>query len=466
MSRPQYSRIYFSLVGLGVAIVAVATFLGFSFYHSGATTGISQTMAATIALAATAVFYRFRLLLSARTLHYMLGRALLQWGLVVLFSALAYVVLPDTHLQVTTDLFLQWAIFTVPVLLPVLLAMRASAHRVYATDVEPRVSVLLEPGDVTLEFANRIRRSPALGLRLLGYFQDAPEGVSRAASLPGDPLPCLGSLDDATARIHAQEFDVVLLGMDLLRHPKSSQIMATLADSTASVYLIPEPHMLGGFSARSADIAGIAMLALHENRILGLSRLIKRGFDVAAAGVLLVLLSPVLLAIVVAIKLDSPGPVLFRQRRYGHSGEPIWVRKFRSMRVGTDRDGIVVQATQNDPRVTRVGRFLRRSSLDELPQLFNVLDGSMSLVGPRPHAAEHNEFYRRQIPGYMLRHTIQPGITGWAQVHGLRGETETLEKMAQRVQYDLEYIQQWTLWLDIKILFMTAWALLRHRNVY
>jgi putative colanic acid biosynthesis UDP-glucose lipid carrier transferase len=158
-----------------------------------------------------------------------------------------------------------------------------------------------------------------------------------------------------------------------------------------------------------------------------------------------------MLAVALAVKISSPGPVLFKQRRYGLHGEEILVYKFRSMTVCEDGP-VVVQAQKQDSRITAVGRFLRRTSLDELPQLFNVLEGKMSFVGPRPHAVAHNEFYRKLISGYMIRHKVRPGITGWAQVHGLRGETTTVEQMRLRVQYDLDYLRNWSLWLDFKIL--------------
>lgn len=187
--------------------------------------------------------------------------------------------------------------------------------------------------------------------------------------------------------------------------------------------------------------------------------------DVVLASIFLVLLSPLMVAIAIAIKLTSPGPVFFRQRRYGLDGREIRVWKFRTMTVCEDGQQ-VTQARRGDPRVTRIGAFLRRTSLDELPQLFNVLKGDMSLVGPRPHATAHNEEYRRLIDGYMLRHKVRPGMTGLAQVHGCRGETETVDKMAKRVEWDLPYIREWSLWMDIKILLQTFWVVLRGQNAY
>jgi putative colanic acid biosynthesis UDP-glucose lipid carrier transferase len=207
------------------------------------------------------------------------------------------------------------------------------------------------------------------------------------------------------------------------------------------------------------------VIAVCETPFHGINGVLKRGLDLAVATVALLLVWPAMLAIAAAIKLGSPGPVLFKQRRYGLDGEQIAVYKFRTMTVCEDGDRIV-QAQENDQRVTPLGAFLRRTSLDELPQLFNVIAGSMSVVGPRPHAVAHNEMYRRLIDGYMVRHKVKPGITGWAQVNGLRGETETLEKMKQRVEHDLDYLKHWSISLDLWILVRTVGVVLYGRNAH
>jgi putative colanic acid biosynthesis UDP-glucose lipid carrier transferase len=180
---------------------------------------------------------------------------------------------------------------------------------------------------------------------------------------------------------------------------------------------------------------------------------------------ILMALAPLMLVIALAVWISSPGPVIFRQRRYGLYGEEIIVYKFRSMRV-TEDGPVVKQATAHDARITKIGAFLRRTSLDELPQFINVLQGSMSIVGPRPHAVAHNEQYRKLIKGYMLRHKVKPGITGWAQVNGLRGETETLEKMEARIRYDLDYLRHWSLWLDLWIILRTVKVVMNRQNAY
>src|SRR5262249_13558848 len=215
-----------------------------------------------------------------------------------------------------------------------------------------------------------------------------------------------------------------------------------------------------GFEA----VAGIPMLAVHERPIVGWSLLLKEIEDRLFAAVLLLVLLPVFALIALAIKLDSQGPVFFRQKRYGFNNNPITIFKFRQM-VASPEEAGVPQARRNDPRVTRVGAFLRRTSLDELPQLINVLNGEMSLVGPRPHAVAHNEQYAKVIDDYLSRHRVKPGITGWAQVNGLRGETDTPEKMRLRVQHDLFYIDNWSFWFDLKILALTPFAAI-NRNAY
>jgi putative colanic acid biosynthesis UDP-glucose lipid carrier transferase len=217
--------------------------------------------------------------------------------------------------------------------------------------------------------------------------------------------------------------------------------------------------------ARFDNVGGMPVIAICETPFMGLNSMIKRTSDIVLSCVILLLLAPLMLAIALAVKMSSPGPVIFRQRRYGLYGEEIIVYKFRSMKV-MENDNTVVQARRGDGRVTPIGGFLRRTSLDELPQFINVLQGRMSIVGPRPHAVAHNEQYRKLIKGYMLRHKVKPGITGWAQVNGLRGETATLDKMEARIQYDLDYLRNWSLWLDLWIVLKTVKVVFTRENAF
>ena len=238
-----------------------------------------------------------------------------------------------------------------------------------------------------------------------------------------------------------------------------------LSDTTASVYVIPDVFMFELLHARSESINGLPSISIFDSPMDGAWSMVKRIEDIVLSSVILTMIALPLMLIAMAIKLTSPGPVLFRQRRYGLDGRPIMVWKFRSMSV-QENGAVVTQATRNDSRITPLGAFLRRTSLDELPQFFNVLRGDMSIVGPRPHAVAHNEQYRKQVSGYMLRHKVKPGITGWAQINGWRGETDTLDKMQKRVEFDLQYIEHWSVWLDMKIILLTLFKGFVNKNAF
>ena len=238
-----------------------------------------------------------------------------------------------------------------------------------------------------------------------------------------------------------------------------------LRDTTASIYYVPDFFTFDLIQSRTSEIMGVPVVSMRETPFYGYRGVMKRVSDVGFTLILLIPTLPVMLALALLIRLNSKGPVIFRQRRYGLDGQEIVVYKFRSMYV-TEDGQTIDQASKNDPRITPVGRFIRKFSLDELPQLFNVLQGRMSLVGPRPHAVAHNEQYRRLIKGYMIRHKVLPGITGLAQVNGCRGETRDLVQMEQRVAYDLDYLRHWSPLLDLKILFLTAFRVIHDRNAY
>ena len=242
--------------------------------------------------------------------------------------------------------------------------------------------------------------------------------------------------------------------------------LEALGHSTANIRLIPDWFSLRLMNHGMSERLGIPMLDISTSTLSGMSGLIKTIEDKVLATLILILISPVMLVIALAIKLSMGGPVLFKQVRHGWNGKLINVYKFRSMVLHAPANGEVIQATQNDPRVTRLGSFLRRTSLDELPQFINVLQGKMSIVGPRPHAVAHNEHYKELVPRYMLRHKVKPGITGWAQVNGFRGEIDRLEKMERRVELDLYYIENMSLWFDLKIIFLTVFKGFVHRNAY
>jgi putative colanic acid biosysnthesis UDP-glucose lipid carrier transferase len=304
------------------------------------------------------------------------------------------------------------------------------------------------------------RRMPPKGF--LGFFD-----FRSADRLPDsiDPAHLVGHCKDVAEFARTHGVTSIYIALPLSNVPRIGEMVRELRDTTASIYFVPDVFAFDLIQGRLVEINGMPAISVCDTPFHGMDAVMKRATDIVLASLALLLIAPLMVLIAVAVKLTSSGPILFRQRRYGLNGEEIMVYKFRSMTVCED-GAVVNQATKQDRRVTPLGRVLRRTSLDELPQLLNVLEGKMSVVGPRPHAVAHNELYRKLISGYMIRHKVRPGITGWAQVNGLRGETETVEKMRERVRYDLEYLSHWSPWLDVKIIFKTLWVIARVQNAY
>lgn len=309
--------------------------------------------------------------------------------------------------------------------------------------------------------ANKIRANPHIKMEFLGFFDDRTPD-----RLPEDELPNLkGRLADLARYIQEHGVQQVYISLPMTSQPRIMNLLEDLQDCTASVYFLPDLLVFDLIQARIDHVNGLPVISICETPFVGVNGIVKRVSDIFLSLLILALIWPILLVVAILVKLTSPGPVLFKQNRYGEDGESILVYKFRSMTVMENGDS-VVQATQGDKRLTPIGGFLRKSSLDELPQFLNVLQGHMSIVGPRPHANAHNEMYRKLIRGYMVRHKVKPGITGWAQVNGYRGETDTIEKMENRIFYDLDYLRNWSLWLDLKIIFMTVYTVLWDKNAY
>lgn len=302
------------------------------------------------------------------------------------------------------------------------------------------------------------------GFRFLGFYDDRSDlTVGRRQN--SNNISVMGDLDKLVLDCKSGHIDTVYITLALSAEKRIQSITEALADTTVSVYLVPDLFTFNLLNSRWVDFQGITAISIYETPFSGINSFIKRVEDVVLSLLILSLIAIPMLFIAIGVKLTSPGPVFFKQTRYGMHGEKIKVWKFRSMTVTEDGDD-VIQATKGDARVTPFGAFLRKTSLDELPQFFNSLGGSMSIVGPRPHAVAHNEQYRSQIQGYMLRHKVKPGITGLAQINGFRGETDTLAKMAGRVRYDMQYIQTWSLFLDIKIIVLTMIKGFKHNNAY
>lgn len=330
-----------------------------------------------------------------------------------------------------------------------------------AANGEVRSVIIVGANDVGLRFADTISNNLNLFMSVRGFFDDRTE----ERHPPNMRQPMLGRMTDVAEYVRANQTKMIFISQPISAQPRIRKLLDELQDTTASVYFLPDIYVFDLMQARFDNIGGMPVVAICETPFTGLNSMIKRASDILLATVIQAMLLPLMLVIAMSVKLTSPGPVIFRQRRYGLYGEEIIVYKFRSMTVAEDGTK-VVQATKNDQRVTRIGAFLRRSSLDELPQFINVLQGRMSIVGPRPHAVAHNEQYRKLIKGYMLRHKVKPGITGWAQVNGLRGETETLDKMEMRIRYDLDYLRNWSLWLDLLIIVKTVGVVLKRENAH
>lgn len=340
------------------------------------------------------------------------------------------------------------------------LLLRHTLPRVIASAENRRNVVIAGVNDIGLQLARQFADNPYLGTRVVGFFDDRD-----ADRLPSSSLPLLGQMPELAAFVKRHHIDAIYLALPMATQPRILDLLDNLKDTTASIYFVPDIFVTDLIQGRVDSVGGMPVVAVCETPFTGLNGMFKRLADIMLALVILALLSPLLLAVATGVKLSSPGPIVFKQRRYGLDGREIVVYKFRSMTT-CDDGAVVKQASRNDQRITPFGAFIRRTSLDELPQFFNVLQGRMSIVGPRPHAVAHNETYRKLIKGYMIRHKVKPGITGWAQVNGYRGETETVDKMQKRIDYDLEYLRNWSLKLDFWIIVKTALLVVRDRNAF
>jgi len=359
------------------------------------------------------------------------------------------------------EVLIAWAVAT-PVLQVLAVWIGRAVLRRHASRPENRSpAIVVGAGALGVKVANALQQNRERGTDFIGYFDDRADGRVH----PDASTRILGGLKDVAP--HAEEHGVkeIYITLPLGSQPRIVELLEQLQGTTASLFFVPDVFGISIIQGRLQDMNGVPVVGICETPFTGTNELVKRASDLVIASLIVVLISPLLLAIAIGVKLSSPGPVLFRQRRNGLDGHEIVVYKFRSMR--TLEDGAVVrQATRNDPRVTPFGAFLRRTSFDELPQFFNVLQGTMSIVGPRPHAVTHNKEYRQIIKAYMVRHKVKPGITGWAQVNGQRGETDTVEKMRTRVEYDLEYLRNWSLGLDLKIIVQTIKLVFFDRHAY
>jgi putative colanic acid biosynthesis UDP-glucose lipid carrier transferase len=453
------SRVQWLLDGLVVVLLLflICWFYGETFRFRWQALGLATFLLTIMVFQAARLYQPWR---GANFIR-LVRRVFLTWLVVVaILMVLGYVT--KTSIQFSRKVLLSWMV-TVPVALVVLrLQIFWSLRWLRQQGRNSRTVVIAGAGDLGRRLARNVVDTPWLGMRLLGFFDDR---VTGKIHLDHQGYPVLGTLDDMIGFVKQQQVAMVYLALPLRAEERLREVVDSLQDTTASVYYVPDVFIFSLLSASFTDLRGIPLVALWETPFFGVNGWLKRAEDLVLAGLILTLVSPLLVLIALGVKVSSPGPIIFKQRRYGLDGHEILVYKFRTMRVWEDGPE-VFQATKDDERVTALGRFLRRTSLDELPQFFNILNGSMSIVGPRPHAVAHNEYYRHLIPGYMLRHKVRPGLTGWAQINGWRGETETLEKMEKRVEYDLDYLRRWSLWFDVKIILLTIFRSFTDSQAY
>jgi Undecaprenyl-phosphate glucose phosphotransferase len=349
-----------------------------------------------------------------------------------------------------------------------MIAARVSVHRLLArvrqSGLDLRKVAVVGRGAHAAALVSKIDGCTEAGFRTAAVLDVSPEGF--AVTGVARAVPEFNDLHAFAAYIRAQDVHELWLALPLSEEHTIYECVKELRDDLINIRFMPDLRSLAMFESSMIDLLGVPAINLVASPLSPTSQLQKEMFDRLFAALALVSLSPLLLAIAIAIKLSSRGPVIFKQKRKGADGRVFTIYKFRSMRIHIEKPGCVSQATRHDPRVTRVGAFLRRASLDELPQFFNVLRGDMSVVGPRPHALEHDDLYQKVVAGYIQRYRIKPGITGWAQINGFRGETDRIEKMERRVEHDLYYLGNWSFALDMRIIAATIVKGLVHNNAY
>lgn len=391
-------------------------------------------------------------------------RIALRWLLLMcVLLAIGYATKSSDHFS--RILLLSWAVTTPPLLMGLALLMHAALNRMLSDPTTARRAIFVGYNEISVSLAQRVERTSSAALRVSGFFDDrAPHRLGGAGD--GDiPLEIKGGLKDIVEYVQLHGIDVIFVALPVSHIARVQKLLDDLRDTTVSIYYVPMVFPFDTIQGGTSEFLGVPLIALCETPFHGTRGVSKRLTDLVLAGLILLPVAPFMLLIGLLIRLSSPGPAIFKQRRYGLDGQEITVYKFRTMTV-TEDGGAIKQATRNDSRITPLGRLLRRTSIDELPQLLNVLQGRMSLVGPRPHAVAHNEQYRKLIKGYMIRHKVAPGMTGLAQVHGMRGETQTLEQMEQRIKYDLDYLRNWSPLLDLKILVKTVLIVARGDKAY
>jgi Undecaprenyl-phosphate glucose phosphotransferase len=373
-------------------------------------------------------------------------------GVLVLVAVMTFVFPRQEYSRLVIAIF--WALSIVAVSL-YRAAFREALRFARRRGYNQRYAVVVGAGEAAAEVLRVLARRPDVGIRVVGLLSDKRE-------VPDVSVRWLGGIEEIRAVLARETIDLVFIALPHAEYPRLTMVLNEIGDEPVGIHFVPDVFALASLRGGIEEFETIPFIHLRGSPLHGWNLVLKRGIDVGLGSLALVLAAPLMLAIAVLVKLTSPGPVLYGQERMGLDGRRFPILKFRTMHVGAETTSGPVWARPEDPRRTRLGALLRRSSLDELPQLFNVLRGEMSLVGPRPERPSFVEEFRRKVPGYMLRHTVKAGITGWAQINGWRGNT-SIEK---RIEYDLYYIERWSIGFDLKILLQTLWLGFRNRNAY
>lgn len=443
-------------------LIAIGTLIGLLLFYAVPFDGEFRTLAVLVAILAPTVIRRPRVdSLAILPRSWSIAASLVLRWLLLLAILIAIGYITKSSSEYSRRVILTWAVLTPVPLVVVSIALHEAIRQFMHSPHNARVAVIAGYNDVSLALAARVRNNREFGINVKGYFDDRS---AERLGLPKDEV-LLGGLTELAAYANKAKVDVIFIALPMRQVQRVVDLLDELRDTTASIYFVPDIFVMDLIQSRTTEIDGVPVVAMCETPFQGSRGLIKRSMDLVISVSALIVLSPFLVLVSLMVKMSSAGPVIFRQRRYGLDGRIIDVYKFRSMRV-TEDGANVQQATRDDTRVTAFGRFMRRYSIDELPQLLNVIQGNMSLVGPRPHAVAHNEQYRHLIKGYMVRHKVPPGITGLAQVNGCRGETSQLEDMQRRIEYDLDYLRHWSPTLDLRILIQTVFQVFGDRKAY
>jgi len=393
-----------------------------------------------------------------------LGRIGLRWAVVL--SVLLFIGFATKYsAEFSRIVITSWVFLTPIVAAAVSVMLSVSLRRVLMAPDNIRSAVFAGYNQMSHRFARQIRESDDVAIEVRGFFDD--RSGERLGFDDDDRLDdhLLGRLTELVEYVNRNNISIIFIALPMRHVHRVMDLLEELQDTTVSIYYVPDIFVFDLIQARSGEILGTPVVSMCDTPFHGFQGIVKRFTDIVFASIIIAILSPLFITVAIFIKATSPGSVIFSQRRYGLDGDEIIVYKFRTMTVSEDGDDFV-QATKDDDRITPIGNFLRRYSLDELPQLFNVLQGRMSLVGPRPHPIALNEQYRKMIRGYMVRHKVRPGVTGLAQINGCRGETARVEDMQARIEYDLDYLRNWTPLLDLKILFLTIFRVFDDENAY